>query len=158
MIIKIIAIKNKLFFLIMGFIFFSLGITLSISMGFQENDMFPFILGLAFGIAFFLVGTINLPCVKINYNSGLINYNAIPWGDKNKDNIDRWNWEVRISEIKIVEVVYLTKEEKYKFTSGKFFFNKFLSITLNNDKKKYFYISLFSNKQIKKIVRLLNSK
>lgn len=66
-----------------------------------------------------------------------------------------WNQEMHPSEITNVEIVKLTKEEKKKYTSTKFFFNKYLKINLKYGACKYVYVGTYSKFQIKRIIKLL---
>ena len=68
------------------------------------------------------------------------------------------NWIIYPSQIETIEVVRLTKEEKKKYTSAKFWFNKYLKITFKYCNCKYVYVSHYSNKQIKAIIKLLTTK
>ena len=65
------------------------------------------------------------------------------------------NWNIYPSEIKSIEVVYLSKEEKRKYTSAKFLFNKYLKINFKYGNYKYVYVSHYSNYQIKRIIEML---
>lgn len=69
------------------------------------------------------------------------------------NNIDMlWNQNVIISEIKDIEIVKLTKEEKQTKVYFKHWFNKYLKINLKYGKSKYVYVGNYSNHQIKKII------
>ena len=76
---------------------------------------------------------------------------------RNKFDIET-NWTFKPSQIENVEVVRLTKEEKKKYTSTKFWFHKYLKIDLNYGSSKYVYVSHYSDKQIKEIIKLLTTK
>ncbi len=92
-------------------------------------------------------------CV-INNNS--IHFHYFPFTTswkKASDNIDiRWNQDVVISEIKDIEIVKLTEEEKQTKVYYKHWFNKYLKINLKYGNPKYVYVGNYSNYQIKKIV------
>ena len=60
-----------------------------------------------------------------------------------------------ISEIKDIEIVKLTEEEKETKIYYKHWFNKYLKINLKHGKSKYVYIGNYANFQIKKIISLL---
>ena len=80
------------------------------------------------------------------------------WG-KAANSIDaRWNQSVFISEIKDVEIVELTEEEKETLVFYKHWFNKYLKINLYYGNSKYVYVGNYSSFQIKKIIQLLTSK
>ena len=75
------------------------------------------------------------------------------------NNIDcRWNQDVLISEIKDIEIVKLTEEEKQTKVYYKHWFNKYLKINMKYGNPKYVYVGNYSNWQIKKIIRLANKK
>ena len=76
---------------------------------------------------------------------------------RNKFDIET-NWTIKPSQIESVEVVRLTKEEKKKYTSTKFWFTKYLKIKLNDGSAKYVYVSHYSDKQIKEIIKWLTKK
>ena len=73
--------------------------------------------------------------------------------EKASKNIDiRWNQDVLISEIRDIEVVKLTKEEKRTKVFYKHWFNKYLKINLKYGNPKYVYVGNYSPRQIKKII------
>lgn len=79
--------------------------------------------------------------------------------EKATNNIDvRWNQDVVISEIKDIEIVKLTAEEKQTKVYYKHWFNKYLKINLKCGNPKYVYVGNYSNYQIGKIIKLLTSK
>lgn len=79
---------------------------------------------------------------------------TISW-EKAANNIDaRWNQDVLISEIKDIEIVKLTEEEKQTKVYYKHKFNKYLKINLNYGNPKYVYVGNYSNSQIKRIIKL----
>ena len=79
--------------------------------------------------------------------------------EKAANNIDaRWNQDVFISEIKDIEVVKLTEEEKQTKVYYRHWFNKYLKINLKYGNPKYVYVGNYSNYQIKKIIKILTSK
>lgn len=70
-----------------------------------------------------------------------------------------WNSEINIDEVKSVELVKLTKEQKIEYIGYIHPFNKYIKISLNNSNSdKYIYVSIYSRLQIKKIITLLNNK
>lgn len=72
------------------------------------------------------------------------------------DNIDiRWNQDIFISEIKDIEIIKLTDEEKQTKVYYKHWFNKYLKINLKYGNSKYVYVGNYSNYQIMKIVKLV---
>ena len=79
--------------------------------------------------------------------------------EKAANNIDaRWNQNVLISEIKDIEIVKLTAEDKQTKVYYKHLFNKYLKINLKYGNPKYVYVGNYSNYQIKKIIKLAMSK
>ena len=69
------------------------------------------------------------------------------------NNIDiRWNQNVFISEIKDIEIVKLTEEEKQTKVYYKHWFNKYLKINMKYGNPKYVYVGNYSNYQINKII------
>lgn len=75
--------------------------------------------------------------------------------EKAAKNIDiLWNQNVFISEIKDIEIVKLTEEEKQTKVYYKHWFNKYLKINMKYGNPKYVYVGNYSNRQIKKIIRL----
>lgn len=91
--------------------------------------------------------TIDLSCDKVHL------FYLVNW-EKNDRDINT-NWNIYPSEIKSVEVVKLSKEEKRKYTSAHFLFSKYLKITMKYGNVKYVYISHYSNNQILKIKNML---
>ena len=70
-----------------------------------------------------------------------------------------WNSEIDINEVKGVELVKLNKEQKKKHIGYVHLFDRYIKITLNNSTiDKYIYVSIYSKRQIKRIMNLLNNK
>ena len=70
-----------------------------------------------------------------------------------------WNSEINIDEVKTVELVKLTKEQKTKYIGYNHLFNRYIKVSLNNSHSdKYIYVSIYSKSQINKIIKLLNNK
>lgn len=70
-----------------------------------------------------------------------------------------WNSEINIDEVKTVELVKLTKEQKTKYIGYNHLFNRYIKVSLNNSNSdKYIYVSIYSKSQINKIIKLLNNK
>lgn len=79
--------------------------------------------------------------------------------EKASKNIDvLWNQNIFISEVSSVEIIRLTAEEKKTKVFYKHWFNKYLKISLIGGKAKYVYVGNYSSSQVKKIIKLLNSK
>ncbi len=78
---------------------------------------------------------------------------------KKKRSLILWNSEINIDEVKSVELVKLTKEQKKKYIGYIHLFDKYIKINLyNSNSDKYIYVSIYSSSQIKKIINLLNNK
>lgn len=93
------------------------------------------------------------------FNNNSIRFHYFPFTtswEKAANNIDaRWNQYILISEIKDIEIVKLTEEEKRTKVYYKHWFNKYLKINLKYGKSKYVYVGNYSDLQINKIMRLL---
>ena len=117
---------------------------------------------LIFAITFMVPigGTQMLRYCVINNNSVHFHYFTFAKSWKNAtNNIDiRWNQGVVISEIKDIEIVKLTEEEKQTKVYYKHWFNKYLKINLKYGNPKYVYVGNYSNCQIKKIIKLASGK
>ena len=96
------------------------------------------------------------------FNNNAIHFHYFPFTtswEKAANNIDaRWNQDVVISEIKDIEFVRLTEEEKQTLVYYKHWFNKYLKINLKYGNPKYIYVGNYSNCQIKKIIKLASGK
>lgn len=78
---------------------------------------------------------------------------------KKKRSLILWNSEINIDEVKCVELVKLTKEQKEKYIGYNHLFDRYIKVSLNNaNSDKYIYVSIYSKTQIKKIMKLLNNK
>ena len=95
-------------------------------------------------------------------NNDSIHFHYFPFTKswkKATNNIDiTWNQDVVISEIKGIEIIKLTKEEKQIKVYYKHWFNKYLKIDLEYGNSKYVYVGNYSNYQIKKIIELASNK
>lgn len=134
----------------------------------QLNDLdwtlkhWYFVLLFAVGVVFPIVGPVFLRYLKIENGSVHFHYGIFVrttnW-EKVNDNIDvRWNKNMFISEIKDIEVVKLSEEEKAEKVFYKHWFNKYLKINFHYGNPKYVYVGNYSNFQIKKIIKLLSDK
>ena len=115
---------------------------------------------LIFAITFMVPigGTMMLRYCVINNNSAHFHYFTFTKSWKNAtNNIDiRWNQDVVISEIKDIEIVKLTEEEKQSKVYYKHRFNKYLKINLKCGSPKYVYLGNYASHQIEKIIEILN--
>ena len=123
------------------------------------RDLFSLIT-FAFSFSISFVGTKLFRYCVIKNNS--IHFHYFPFTtswEKAANNIDaRWNQDVVISEIKDIEIVRLTEEEKGTKVYYKHWFNKYLKINLKCGNPKYVYVGNYSNYQIKKIIRIATGK
>lgn len=75
---------------------------------------------------------------------------------KGSNNIDsKWNQCVKFYDIKNVEIVKLTKEEKQRYVFYRHIRNKYLKVNLTTGKFKYVYIANYSVPQIRKIIQII---
>lgn len=96
------------------------------------------------------------------YNNNSIYFHyftfAATW-EQAANNIDsQWNQNVFISEIKDIEIVKLTEEEKQTKVYYKHWFNKYLKINMMYGDPKYVYVGNYSKYQIKKLIKLITNK
>lgn len=162
---RIIAFYDLLFYaiicgplIIVSIVLFSLLVTKGTSEWIYEN----WYLLVTFAISFMLSigGAMLFRYCVINNNSMHFHYFPFTtsW-NKAANNIDiRWNQDVLISEIKDIEIVKLTEEEKQTKVYYKHWFNKYLKINLKYGNPKYVYVGNYSNYQIKKIFKLASNK
>ena len=120
-----------------------------------ENWYIVLIFAITFSVP--IGGTIMFRYCVINNNSVHFHYFTFTKSWKNAtSNIDiRWNQDVVISEIKDIEIVKLTKEEKQTKVYCKHWFNKYLKINLKYGNSKYVYVGNYSDYQIMKIIKLM---
>ena len=94
---------------------------------------------------------------KVDYN--IANFYYFPFTIsrcKVSHNIDaNWNQKIILLEIKDIEIVKLTKEEKRTKVFYKHWFNKYLKINLISGSTKYVYVGNYTNSQIQKIINLM---
>lgn len=115
--------------------------------------------GSPFGIIFGIIIVLFLFVrhFKVNYNTAEFYYFPFTtsWY-KVSHNIDaNWNQKIILSEIKDIEIVKLTKEEKRTKVFYKHWFNKYLKINLISGSTKYVYVGNYTNSQIQKIINLM---
>lgn len=114
---------------------------------------------LIFAITFMVPigGTMMLRYCVFNNSSVHFHYFTFTKNWKNaKNNIDiRWNQDVSISEIKDIQIVKLTEEEKQTKVFYKHWFNKYLKINLKYGNPKYIYVGNYSTYQINSLIKLL---
>lgn len=111
------------------------------------------------------VGITFMRWYRVAYNHVYFTYPLLSkdW-EKAANNIDvGWNQMIRISDVKDVEIVKLTKEEKQTKVFYKHWFNKYLKINLNYidprfGNAKYVYVASYSKRQIERIIDILCGK
>ena len=82
-------------------------------------------------------------------------FTKLSW-KKINHNIDYdWNLQFFPTEIKTIELVKLTKDEKKKLVATKFLINKYFKITLKSSDAKYIYCGTYSKQQIEHIIQQL---
>lgn len=93
------------------------------------------------------------------HNEDSVHFHYFPFTinlEKGVNSIDaRWNQDVFVSEIKDIEIVKLTEQEKQTKVYYKHWFNKYLRINMKYGNPKYVYVGNYSNYQIKKIIKIL---
>ena len=119
-----------------------------------ENWYLVIIFAISVGLS--IGGTLLFGYCIFEYDT--IHFYYFPWGKTWKqavNNIDcRWNQDVLISEIKDIEIVKLTEEEKQTKVYYKHWFNKYLKINMKYGSPKYVYVGNYSHWQIKKMIKL----
>lgn len=73
-----------------------------------------------------------------------------------KSGLIDYNSKIFYDEIAKIEIVKLMKKDKKKYVGYVHFFSKYLKICLKHGNAKYVYVGLYSNYQIKKIIKLIN--
>lgn len=147
---KFVPIKHIIFLFIL-FIFLPLSIALTIIYLLELNKILIAICIFLFacpiiGIVILVIDKTN---IEIDLVKNLITNNIQHPGDD-------WNWSENIREIKNIEKIIVNKEMKERIVEKKFIFKNFLVIECINNDKKYISISLFTKKQIKKIINIIN--
>ena len=123
--------------------------------GWSVGHLFVFAISFVLPIA----GTMMFSSCNIENNNVYFHYFPVSktWVEL-RNNIDsRWNQYVLITEIKSIEIVKLTEEEKRTIVYYKHFFNKYLKINMKYGNPKYVYVGNYSNYQIQKILKMLTS-
>ena len=119
-----------------------------------ENWYLVIIFAISVGLS--IGGTLLFGYCIFEYDT--IYFYYFPWGktwEQAVNNIDcRWNQDVLISEIKDIEIVKLTEEEKQTKVYYKHWFNKYLKINMKYGNPKYVYVGNYSHWQIKKMIKL----
>ena len=82
---------------------------------------------------------------------------ALPFRFK-KDPRTRWNSNIDFSEIESVELVNLTHDERLELFGAYTFSNQFLKIDVKGkDRPKLIYISIYTEKQMNRLLDIINS-
>ena len=71
-------------------------------------------------------------------------------------NKDNWNNSIGLNDVGNYFIKKISKEEKSLFLGSKFILNKYIVIETLKGSKKYFYVALFTKKQIEYILNVLN--
>ena len=65
-----------------------------------------------------------------------------------------WNNEIILNEVKKIEIVKLSKNEKMKYIGYNHLFSKYLKVYIkDSNANKYVYISIYTNKQTNEIIK-----
>lgn len=91
--------------------------------------------------------------LTINYNEKNINFFGLGFGSWNTVRKDEWNYKIYLLDVESVEIIKLKKTDRKRLLGSKQIFHKYLKINIIYDKQKYIPISMFSGKQIKKILK-----
>lgn len=115
------------------------------------NSVVPFYficVPMGFGILFEFFALITPEFFKLIIKNGVISNNIM-------DGTNNDGWRESISNIRKIELVGKEEVQKYFKQFNK---SKAILIDFGNYKIKYIYAGLFSKRQIKKIINLLNNK
>jgi len=101
---------------------------------------------------------LKLQCIEINYDASRISFRSVGFGNwKTIIGIDGWNNNVYMPDVENVEVVVLKKKDRTKLLGSRYVFHKYLKIKVGVDTYKYFYVSMFSKKQITELISIMNT-
>lgn len=158
---KIIAFYDLLFFSIIGGIMWTVAIVIFITGRIGDIDWcvenWHLVLVYAVCIAVPFTAMLCLQKVHIDLSCDSVNWFYLVDFRRN-DRDMHTNWTMYPSEIESIEIVRLSKEEKRKYTSARFLFNKYLKVNFRFGHSKYVYVSHYSNSQIKRIISILTAK
>ena len=158
---KIISYKVIAMYLFLSIVFATICLTIK-----NQND---FIMNAMFLFSFVLSGCfLVLPFAQPNYilfdfTSGRVGILNCPILSTNKTremygSLINYNDSVFLDEVDRVEVVKLSNAEKVRHIGHKHIFSRYLKIHIKHSSAhKYIYISIYSKRQVKKIIGLLTS-
>lgn len=118
-------------------------------------------------IAYTCVALIVLSLIKLFYipNHIIINDNKIkvfdfPLFATNKFYVKKrglilYNSEIEINDIEDIQLIILTREEQNKYIRYKHFSKKYLKFSLKYGNPKFVYVGIYSEHQIKQIIKLI---
>jgi len=92
--------------------------------------------------------------LTINYNERNIFFFGLGFGSWNTVKKDEWNYKVYLPDVESIEVVKLKKSDRKRLLGSKQIFHKYLKINIIYNKNKYIPISMFSRKQIRKVLNV----
>jgi hypothetical protein len=111
------------------------------------------------GICLAVPVTITATMQRITIDLNLNKFEAFYLVNDKKNSMDlQCNWFFYPSEVESVEIVRLSKDERRKYTSANFKFDKYLKVNFKYGNSKYIYISHYSYSQRREIVRMLKRK
>ena len=148
--VKFIIILSLICILIFPICFYLIGFLVFYLLTFG-NSVVPFYyicVPMGFGILFELFALITPEFFKLIIKNGVISNNIM-------DGTNNDGWCESISNIRKIELVGKEEVQKYFKQFNK---SKAILIDFGNYKIKYIYAGLFSKRQIKKIINLLNNK
>ena len=158
---KIIAFYDLLFFSIIAGIMWTVAIVIFITGRIGDFDwcVENLHLVLVYAVCIAVPFTAMLCLQKIHIDLSCDSVNWFYLVDFRRNDRDmHTNWTMYPSEIESIEIVRLSKEEKRKYTSARFLFNKYLKVNFRFGHSKYVYVSHYSNSQIKRIISILTAK
>ena len=154
----------KIIILCLGIMIFCLLIALRLFINYNTNGFMTFI---AFIILIFamasLVKIFGLPdYIELTKEKLIILNHPLFATNKfyeQKRNLISWNNEINLDEVEKIEVIKLSKKDKLKYIGYNHLFSKYIKIYIrNSNANKYIYISIYTNKQINKIIECLKKE
>ncbi len=76
----------------------------------------------------------------------------------NKRGLILHNSEINLNDVKEMEIIKLTSQEKKEHIGYKHLFNKYLKVDMKYGQPKYVYVGNYSKKQIDKIIKILKNR
>ena len=157
---RFIAFYDVLFFSVVAGVMWTIAIMILINGQFRDFDWrvekWYLILTFAICVAVPVTIMLSLQTIYIDLSCDKVSLFYLVNFEKNDKDLHS-NWIIYPSQIESISIVKLSNEEKKKYTSARFVFNKYLKINLKYGHCKYVYVSHYSNWQIKKIIQMLTS-